>query len=96
MRRVTSSPLAKADLRKIARYIARDSQAAALRFLDDIDGLTSKIAMFPGMGRSREDLFPGMRSIPLGNYLVFYLIRTDKVQIMRVLHGMRDVRREFT
>ncbi len=45
----------------------------------------------PYLGRQRDELRAGMRSFPLGNYLVFYRVQEDAVLILRVLHGRRDI-----
>ena len=43
------------------------------------------------LGRSREDLAPGLRSLPLGRYVIFYQVISDAIAIVRVLHGARDL-----
>ncbi|MBK8538325.1 MAG: type II toxin-antitoxin system RelE/ParE family toxin [Candidatus Competibacteraceae bacterium] len=50
------------------------------------------LADFPKMGMSR-DIFiqAGLRSQPVGNYLIFYFPLADGIGIIRVLHGSRDV-----
>jgi toxin ParE1/3/4 len=48
------------------------------------------------IGRSREELAAGLRSIAFGRYVVFYLILEDHVEIARVIHGSRDFRRALT
>jgi len=42
-------------------------------------------------GRSRFDLSPELRGFPVGNYLVFYRPASDGIEIIRVLHGARDI-----
>jgi toxin ParE1/3/4 len=43
------------------------------------------------MGRERSDLLSGMRSFPIGRYLIFYRIVERTLQVVRVLSGYRDV-----
>ena len=43
------------------------------------------------MGTRREALAPGLRSFPVGNYLVFYRVTEGGIELARVLHGMRDL-----
>jgi len=43
----------------------------------------------------REDLAPSLRSFPVGNYLIFYRPITDGVEVVRMLHGARELRRIF-
>lgn len=49
------------------------------------------IADMPGIGRQREELSPGLRSVPEGDYVIFYRQIEDGVEIIRVLHGKRDI-----
>jgi len=34
---------------------------------------------------------PALRSLPVGNYLVFYLPLDDGIEVVRVLHGSREI-----
>jgi len=43
------------------------------------------------MGRARDELEVGLRSFPVGRYAIFYLPIPDGVEIVRVLHGARDL-----
>jgi len=43
------------------------------------------------MGISRHEIMPSLRSLPVGNYLIFYLPIDDGIEIVRVLPGMRDL-----
>jgi toxin ParE1/3/4 len=93
--RILRSPAAKSDAVEIWSYIAADNPAAANRLLDRFDSLFQTIAAQPELGRKVEELAPNLRFIPLGNYLVFYRPMNDGVEIVRLLHGARDVTAEF-
>jgi toxin ParE1/3/4 len=95
MKAVIRSPQARLDLSEIADFIARDSVDAALRFLDEVDNVLKKLADFPGLGRSRDELGPGLRSFPAGNYVLFYRATAEAIDLVRVLHGARDLDRLF-
>jgi len=43
------------------------------------------------MDRCRDELAPGLRSLPVGNYVVFYRGREGGIEVIRVLHGARDI-----
>ena len=43
------------------------------------------------MGRPVEHLLPGLRSIPVGNYLIFHRPEEDGVLIVRIIHGARQI-----
>ena len=80
----------------IALYIARDNPPAAKRLLKLIDDQLQLLADFPGMGQAREDLMPGLRSYPIKRtYLLMYRPVEGGIELLRVLHGMRNVDQEF-
>ena len=39
----------------------------------------------------RSDIVPGVRSFPVGNYLIFYRETGQGIEIIRVLHGARNL-----
>ena len=43
------------------------------------------------MGRMREELRPQIRSLAVPPYIVFYRPQPDVIEIIRVLHGARDI-----
>jgi toxin ParE1/3/4 len=83
------------DLMQVRDYIARDKPSAAARTIRSIrDVLRTVISRFPETGAPCEELAPGLRCFPVGNYVVYY--RFDKaVDVVRVLHGARDVSAVF-
>jgi toxin ParE1/3/4 len=85
------SPLAEQDYRHIWRYIADDNPDAADRLLRLIDAKLELYAMNPAMGTARDNLIPGLRSFPVGNYLVFYRILPNGIELVRLLHSARDL-----
>jgi toxin ParE1/3/4 len=87
--------LAESDLSKIWLYIARDNPAAADRFVEKLRITCERLAQSPTLGRSRPELAFGLRSFPVGNYLVFYFSTDDGIEVARVLHGARDLPRLF-
>jgi len=91
MPRVTRRPLAETDVLEIWDYIADDSLAAADRWLDRLDEKFRLLAAQAMMGRARDELAPGVRSFPIGRYVVFYVPLDDGIDVVRVLHGARDI-----
>jgi toxin ParE1/3/4 len=79
------------DLLEAALRIAEENPTAADRWLDIIDEKCRPLARMPGVGRKRPDLAPELRSLPVGNYVIFYRPIPDGIQIIRVLHGARDI-----
>jgi len=50
------------------------------------------LTTYPHVGRRRdEDLRPGLRSFPVGEYVIIYRVAGDDVLILRVIRGSRDI-----
>ena len=45
--------------------------------------------------RSRDELAPGVRSLAFGRYVVFFEPLQDGIDVVRVLHGTRDIDANF-
>lgn len=88
---VFKRPLAELDLLEIWDYIADDSLDRADAFLDRVENKLQALARSPGMGRRREELLPRLQSFPVGNYVVFYREIENGIDVIRVLHGSRDI-----
>jgi len=93
---IVLQPRAKADLSEIWQFIAEDSDDQADAFIDLIDQKFQLLAQKSGLGRRREELAEGLRSFPVGRYVIFYLPIPGGVQIVRVLHGARDIEAALT
>jgi toxin ParE1/3/4 len=91
MIRVTYTRRLRRELHEIVDTIARDNAPAAEAFVDRLDRLCSLLAVAPAMGRLRPEVGPNIRSIGLGNYLVFYRWHAEaqRVDILSVWHGRR-------
>ena len=85
------SPLAEDDLVEIWHFIAEDNAGAADRFLDRLGEACRLLADQPGLGRARAELAPGLRSFPVGRYVIFYRPAAGSVEIARVLSAYRDI-----
>jgi toxin ParE1/3/4 len=80
------------DLLDIWGYLARAaSRAVADRTARDIRRACERLSRLPFSGRPRDNILPGFRSILVHPYIVFYRLRSKNVEIVRVLHGRRDV-----
>lgn len=86
------TPRASQDIEAIADYLAAQSgMAMAETFLADVDAMLGRIAQFPQIGRKRDELYPGLRSLPYRQYLVFYRLLDDAVEVFRVVNGYQDL-----
>ncbi|MGB3457958.1 MAG: type II toxin-antitoxin system RelE/ParE family toxin [Halobacteriota archaeon] len=85
-------PIAQEDLIDIFEYIKDDNPDAAANFIERIDKAVSKLESFPLLGTIPKDerlqMF-GYRMLVIGNYLAFYVIRGNIIEIRRIIHGSR-------
>lgn len=82
---------AVADLGDLWFYIAEDTPERADSFVEQIHEKCQVLAENPRMGRERPDRLPGIRSFPVGRYLIFYRITEEPLQGVRILSGTRDL-----
>jgi toxin ParE1/3/4 len=95
MPRVLRRPKAAEDIAGVWDFIADDNLDAADHWVDQLDAQLRLLATQPLMGRARDELAAGIRSFPFGRYLIFYLPISGGIDVVRVLHGARDVDTEF-
>ncbi|WP_082864246.1 type II toxin-antitoxin system RelE/ParE family toxin [Polaribacter atrinae] len=60
-------------------------------YLSNIEDLFFKLCKQPNLGRLRNDIKENLYSFPIQKHLVFYTIDINKLIIIRVLHGSRDM-----
>ncbi len=92
------APQAEVDLDSTWYYVATASGSAAIadRLIDSLTSRFFLLATQPHMGRQRDqDLRPGIRTFPVGEYVVAYRIDGDDVLILRVFRGSRDINALF-
>ena len=78
----------RGDLIEIGRYIARDKEAAARRWLERLRRSARAAAKQPRAGRvvpevGREDV----REILVGNYRIVYEIQKAEIRVLTVFEG---------
>lgn len=95
MREVIRSPEAEADIAAALDYLDQYSATAADELAEEIDRWCDLLAAQPLMGRQRDELRPGIRSTVVGRYVLFYRVTDQGVEVVRFLHGSRDIAGEF-
>ena len=85
------APQAINDMSEIWVYIAHDNPVAADKMLDSFDDAFEMLRSLPDAGRIRDELSAGLRSYPVGNYLIFYRHWPDWLEIYRIIHGNKDL-----
>jgi toxin ParE1/3/4 len=86
---------ARNDLDEIWLFIAQDDSEAADRFHDLLHSKFVALAKQPLMGRARDEVRTGIRSFPVGSYVIYYRDTPKLVEIARVLHGALDLEGVF-
>ena len=82
---------AEADLEAIGDWIADQNPRRAITFVGELRArcisLSQQPNRFPSVGRVAGH---PLRKLSHGNYHIFYLVSTDRVNIVRITHGSRD------
>ena len=97
MPRVLNTLRAERDLDDLWCYmaIAADHPEIADRWLDALMAHARLVATQPKMGIARPEVAPEIRSFIEGRYVIFYRPIPDGIEIVRVLHGARDLEASF-
>jgi toxin ParE1/3/4 len=83
--------VAKEDLEEIHDFITKGSSRHATQMLQRFESIFNLLVDAPMAGTSRNELEQGIRSYPVGSYIIFYHVKDQFVIIDRVLHTGRDI-----
>jgi toxin ParE1/3/4 len=75
----------------ISAYVAADNGKAAEELLDRFGKVFEMLVQNPQAGRRRPDLGQNVRSFAVDNYVIFYIPQSAGIDIIRVMHGRRDI-----
>ena len=90
------SPEADQDLIEIWSYLSAEASAqVADKQLRRIDAVAQTLPRHPFRGRPRTEIAAGIRSVIAQPYIIFYRPTNTAVEVVRVLHGRRDIARIF-
>lgn len=89
------------DAEAIADFIAKDSLEAALRFLENTEATLEYLTRSPSIGgpllTNRPEL-ANLRTCRVKGFpkhVIFYIEHSDSIEMVRILHGSRDVQSEL-
>ena len=91
MSRYILSPQTTADLESIAEYYGDRSPDYADRLIGKLTRKFEFVGRFPGAGTPVDDLSPSLRKTPVEGYIVYFRKSPAGADIVRVIHGARDV-----
>lgn len=90
-RRIVWAPKARLDLLDVWRYFARvASPDIADKLLRELRSAADRLGERPLLGRAREEILPGLRSVRVHPYAIFYRVTDVAIEIVRVLHERRN------
>ena len=91
------SPRVEGDLDDIWLYVAQASGSIEIanRLIDTITDRFLVLSRFPFLGRSREELGAGYRSLTVGEWVIVYCLENDEALVLRVVHGRRQIESLF-
>jgi len=82
---------AKIDLKDIYQYGLRQwGKVQSDSYLEHTKDQLWSLREQPLIGIDRSELLPDVRSLPIESHTLFYRVTTDRVEIIRVLHGRQD------
>lgn len=67
----------------------------AEKYLLEIEDVFKILVLHPESGKARNEIKEGLYSFPKDNHIIFYRIFDKQIQIVRVLHGSRDLPNYF-
>lgn len=96
MARYIISSQAEQDIYEILSHIAKDNIDAALDLNGRLIEIFKMLANNQEAGRERPELIEGLRSLPDGNYVIFYRQWAGNIAIVRILHSALDLDELFS
>lgn len=91
--KTTISSSAQKDLEQIFDYTnAYWGANQAILYTDKILEKLNLINTNPEIGKSRDDIRKGYRSLIIKEHVVFYKIKANEIRIIAILHNMMDLK----
>ena len=86
------SPAARADLEHIWHYTEKHwSKAQAERYARGIQAACIALSNDTKSGQLADNVRPGYRKAAVGSHVMFFRMREDTVEIIRILHQRMDI-----
>lgn len=95
MLKLVVAPEAEQDMIDIWAYIAKDQIINADRFIERLQQKLNSLTELGEIGTKRDNVIKGLRSIPFHNYVLFYRVNEETLEVVRVLHGSREIDQFF-
>jgi len=87
---------ARSDLTAIWDYYAEVAgRHTAEKIVREVGAACVPLEHHPFAGRSRSEVWPGLRSVVASPHVIFYRVKNDAAEIVRVLDGRQDIDAHF-
>ena len=88
-------PAAQEDMEQIFSYISEKlyNPTAAIKQIEDFENALDNVCLFPQSCPLTENEYVKdrtLRKLVVNNYIVFYRVKNEEIQVVRVIYGMRD------
>ncbi len=101
-REIFKRPQAERDIEECFVYIAEDNLDTGVFFLVAVEDSLEQLAKFPLLGKQRDFADKRFQNIRMWRvkgyekYLIFYQVTENTIEVIRVLHGSRDIEELFS
>jgi toxin ParE1/3/4 len=95
-------PQAARDIEECFVYIAEDNLDAGVTFLVAVEDAIEQLARFPLLGKARQFADRRIQNVRMWkvknfeNYLIFYTVAENRIEVVRILHSARDIEDLFS
>ena len=90
------SPRAQEDLKNVREYtLAAYGEKQTQKCLSLIEESINQLLDNPEIGRNRDDVKSGYRSLNIEKHTIFYIIKKTEIHILGVVHGRMDITSQF-
>ena len=96
MTRVQITSPALDDLADLWSFHARESEPRAQAWVDAILKTIALLEVTSLIGHERQESYlKGLRSLTHKRYIIFYRVSREEIQVIRIIHGHRDLESVF-
>lgn len=95
-------PKAQQDIESIVDYLKQENPQAAQNFIQHLQNSLETLSLFPKLGHLRDYQHPTLKQIRMlpikhfSSYLIFYQPNETTLQVVRIIHGSRDIAQLFS
>lgn len=87
---------AQEDLKEIKNFTRLNwGNQQTKEYLSEIKDSLEKLAISPELGKLRDEIIGGLRSMSVGRHIIFYRLGKTDIEVARILHKRMDVSKHF-